>query len=36
MKFWNIGAEGQIMVGGIAATYFALYWYDKLPKPAAA
>ena len=34
MKFWNIGAEGQIMVGGIAATYFALYWYDKLPKPA--
>ena len=34
MKFWNIGAEGQIMVGGIAATYFALYWYDTLPKPA--
>ena len=34
MKFWNIGAEGQIMVGGIAATYFALYWYEKLPKPA--
>lgn len=34
MHFWNIGAEGQIMVGGIAATYFALYWYDKLPKPA--
>ena len=34
MKFWNIGAEGQLLVGGIAATYFALYWYDKLPKPA--
>ncbi len=33
MKFWNIGAEGQIMVGAIAATYFALFWYDKLPKP---
>lgn len=33
MRFWNIGAEGQIMVGGIAASYFALFWYDKLPKP---
>ncbi len=33
MRFWNIGAEGQIMAGGIAATYFALFWYDKLPKP---
>lgn len=31
MKFWNIGAEGQIMMGAIAATYFALFWYDKLP-----
>ncbi len=34
MRFWNIGAEGQIMMGGIAATYFALFWYDKLPRPA--
>lgn len=33
MKFWNIGAEGQILAGGIAATYFALFWYDKLPRP---
>lgn len=33
MRFWNIGAEGQIMVGGIAATYFALFWYESLPKP---
>ncbi len=33
MKFWNIGAEGQIMAGAIAATYFALFWYDKLPRP---
>ncbi|MCF0123830.1 MAG: ABC transporter permease [Ruminiclostridium sp.] len=32
MKFWNIGAEGQIMVGAIAATYFALFW-SHLPKP---
>ena len=34
MKFWNIGAEGQIMAGGIAATFFALHWYGTLPKPA--
>lgn len=33
MKFWNIGAEGQIMAGAIAATYFALFWADKLPRP---
>ena len=31
MRFWNIGAEGQITAGAIACTYFALYWYDKLP-----
>ena len=31
MKFWNIGAEGQIMMGAIAATYFALFWHDKMP-----
>lgn len=34
MKFWNIGAEGQIMMGAIAATYFALFWHDTLPRPA--
>ena len=33
MKFWNIGAEGQLLAGGIAASYFALFWYDKLPRP---
>lgn len=32
MKFWNIGAEGQILAGGIAATYFALFWADSLPR----
>ena len=32
MKFWNIGAEGQILAGGIAATYFALFYYDKMPR----
>lgn len=31
MRFWNIGAEGQITAGAIAASYFALYWYGKLP-----
>ncbi|MBO5275071.1 MAG: ABC transporter permease [Clostridia bacterium] len=28
MKFWNIGAEGQFIMGAICATYFALYWGD--------
>jgi simple sugar transport system permease protein len=32
MKFWNIGAEGQIIMGGIFATYFALFW-NNLPHP---
>ncbi|MBO8436891.1 MAG: ABC transporter permease [Spirochaetes bacterium] len=31
MKFWNIGAEGQITMGAVAATYFALFWYNKIP-----
>lgn len=31
MRFWNIGAEGQITAGAIAATYFALYWVNKVP-----
>ena len=31
MRFWNIGAEGQITAGAVAASYFALFWYDKLP-----
>jgi len=33
MRFWNIGAEGQIIVGGIAATYFALFHYQNMPVP---
>ncbi len=28
MKFWNIGAEGQIIVGAIAATYFGIFHGD--------
>ena len=31
MHFWNIGTEGQILAGGIAASYFALFWHDSLP-----
>ena len=31
MRFWNIGAEGQITAGAIAASYFALFWVDKVP-----
>ena len=34
MRFWNIGAEGQITAGAIAASYFALFWADRLPSPA--
>ena len=30
MKFWNIGAEGQICIGAIAASYFA-YHHNTLP-----
>ena len=28
MKFWNIGAEGQIIAGAICASYFALFHAD--------
>lgn len=31
MKFWNIGVEGQITVGGIFATYFALTFQHSWP-----
>ena len=31
MRFWNIGAEGQITAGALAATFFARYFSDKLP-----
>lgn len=32
MKFWNIGAEGQIMMGAFSASYFALN-YPHIPRP---
>lgn len=31
MLFWNIGAEGQLALGGIAATYVALFMSPYLP-----
>ena len=30
MKFWNIGAEGQIIMGAVFSSYFALF-YSHLP-----
>ena len=33
MRFWNIGAEGQITVGAMGAAFFALKFADKLPSP---
>ncbi|MFV0527281.1 MAG: ABC transporter permease [Lachnospiraceae bacterium] len=32
MQFWNIGAEGQVLIGAVFAGYFAFFW-DGLPKP---
>ncbi|MGI6751953.1 MAG: ABC transporter permease [Anaerovoracaceae bacterium] len=32
MKFWNIGGEGQILMGALAASYMALN-FGYLPKP---
>jgi len=32
MKFWNIGGEGQIIMGGVFATYFALN-FPQMPRP---
>ncbi len=31
MRFWNIGGEGQLIMGAIFATYFALF-HNDLPK----
>ena len=31
MKFWNTGAEGQILVGGLATAAMMIYFGDKLP-----
>lgn len=33
MRFWNIGGEGQIIMGAVAASYFALFQYKNIPGP---
>ncbi|MBP3627373.1 MAG: ABC transporter permease [Clostridia bacterium] len=33
MKFWNIGAEGQVLVGGLATISVMMFGGDKLPLP---
>ena len=33
MKFWNIGAEGQVLVGALASVACAFYLGDKVPGP---
>lgn len=31
MKFWNLGAEGQVLVGGLATAACMFYFGDKIP-----
>jgi len=31
MQFWNIGAEGQLTMGGVAAAWVALFWSGFVP-----
>ncbi len=33
MKFWNIGAEGQTLVGGLACAGMMIYFGDTIPAP---
>ena len=33
MKFWNIGAEGQVLVGVLASALCAYYIKDSIPEP---
>ncbi len=34
MRFWNIGAEGQVLVGGLATAAMMFYFGGKIPTPA--
>ena len=34
MKFWNIGAEGQVLIGGLATVCVMMFLGDSLPYPA--
>ena len=31
MRFWNIGAEGQMLIGGIATAFFMINYAGKMP-----
>ena len=31
LRFWNIGAEGQLTLAGVAATWVAIFWDSWLP-----
>lgn len=33
MRFWNIGAEGQMLVGGIMTAFFMINFAGKIPTP---
>ena len=33
MRFWNIGGEGQITMGAVAASFFALNFASSIPSP---
>lgn len=33
MKFWNIGAEGQVLIGGLATVACMMFLGNKLPTP---
>ncbi len=33
MKFWNCGAEGQVLIGGLATVCVMIFLGDKLPYP---
>ena len=33
MRFWNVGAEGQVLMGGLATSAVMIYYGDKLPAP---
>jgi len=33
LKFWNIGAEGQLTLAGVAAAWVAVFWSRWLPAP---
>ncbi len=33
MKFWNIGAEGQVLIGGLATAFCMIFLGEKLPAP---